>query len=119
LPQGSFEREVERLGFEFHRGMLWSRELLHSRLTNRLDAVAVPSLAMEQRRRRLNESLNDGGFRIVGNRAPNPLELLMGVPVRACVEELHRTAGVLETIDGLWNEPAMRSLRGLEHAMER
>lgn len=115
MDHDPLELPAERLGFEFNRGMLWSRELLQSCITNHLDAVLVPARSMQEGRGRLDESLNDLGFAVVRRRPPNALEFFVSFPVRARVEEFHRPTAVRRSINGLWNEPTVNSLRWLEH----
>src|SRR5882672_8341521 len=78
-------------GFDFDIGMLRTRQLLECRPAHHHDAVPVPPLPMEQRRRGLDQSLPNACRDLVAvtnNRTPDGFQGFMGEPILPGVEQV-------------------------------
>src|SRR6267142_483805 len=79
--------------FDFDIGPLRARQLLERRLAHHRHAMPVPPLLMEQRGRRLDQSLPNtcrGCVAVTNNRTPDGFQGLVGEPIVAGVEQTAR-----------------------------
>src|SRR2546426_2607233 len=89
--------------FDFDIGPLRTRQVLERRPAHHRNAMPIPPLLMEQRSRRLDQSLPNAGPRLVAvtnNRTPDGFQGLVGEPVFAGVEEIASAVEDRLTLDG-------------------
>src|SRR6266480_146469 len=84
-------------GLDFDIGPLWALQLLEGRSTHHRHTMPIPPLLMEQRGRRLDQSLPNACrgvfavtniFALTNNRTPDGFQGLVGEPIVAGVEQI-------------------------------
>src|SRR5882724_2315448 len=89
--------------FDFDVGPLRARQLLERRTAHHRHAMPVPPLLMEQRGRRLDQSLPNACrsfVAVTNNRTPDGFQGLVGQPVLAGVEQIASAGEVRSTLVG-------------------
>src|SRR2546430_2711934 len=90
-------------GLHFDIGPLWTLQLLEGRSTHHRHTMPIPPLLMEQRGRRLDQSLPNACrvlVAVTNNRTPDGFQGLVGGPVVAGVEQTARPGQDRLTLQG-------------------
>src|SRR6266513_1603936 len=78
-------------GLDFDIGPLWALQLLEGRSTHHRHTMPIPPLLMEQRGRRLDQTLPNACrvlVAVTNNRTPDGFQGLVGEPIVAGVEQI-------------------------------